>query len=102
MQFSLPSCPPTAPRVPESRFRLRSDHRPVRRQVSEAAGYDPSVSADVATVLGSAFTAAILTTFASRWIAGFQARKYAAQEDLRRTHETEQARLADQRSLRDQ
>jgi hypothetical protein len=37
----------------------------------------------------------------ARLIAGVQATKAAAQEDLRRAHERDQARLADQRALRD-
>ena len=50
----------------------------------------PGMSSEVATALGAAFVASILTTVGSRWIAGFQARK-----------QREQARLADERSLRD-
>ncbi len=59
------------------------------------------MSSEVATALGSAFVASILTTIGSRWIAGFQAKKSGHQEQLRRDHEREQARLADERSLRD-
>jgi hypothetical protein len=59
------------------------------------------VSSEVATALGSAFVASILTTIGSRWIAGFQANKSGHQEQLRRDHEREQGRLGDERSLRD-
>ena len=56
---------------------------------------------EVATALGAAFVASILTTVGSRWIAGFQAKKSGEQEQLRRDHERDQARLADERTLRD-
>jgi hypothetical protein len=59
------------------------------------------VSSEVATALGAAFVASILTTVGSRWIAGFQAKKAAGVDKIRRDHEREQARLADARSLRD-
>jgi hypothetical protein len=59
------------------------------------------VSSDVATALGAAFVASILTIIGSLLVARFQARKAAVQEELRRTHEREQARLADERALRD-
>lgn len=59
------------------------------------------MSADVVTPLAAAFVASILTMIGSRWIAGYQSDKAAAQEKLRREHESAQAKLADQRSLRD-
>jgi hypothetical protein len=56
---------------------------------------------DAQTALLSAFAAAILTALASRWIAGFQANRDAKQRELDRDLQREQARLADERSLRD-
>jgi hypothetical protein len=60
-----------------------------------------TVSSEVATALGAAFVASVLTTIGSRWIAGFQSKNAAAQEQLRRDHERLEARVADERSLRD-
>lgn len=59
------------------------------------------MSSDVATALGAAFVASILTIIGARWVAGFQAKKTAEQEQLRWDHERAQARRADERSLRD-
>lgn len=59
------------------------------------------MSSDVATALGAAFVASILTIIGARWVAGFQAKKTAEQERERREHERGQARVADERSLRD-
>ncbi len=67
----------------------------------DAAVRSLGMSSEVATALGSAFVASILTTVGSRWIAGFQSKKASERESLRRDHEREQARLADERSLRD-
>jgi hypothetical protein len=59
------------------------------------------VSSGVATALGAAFVASILTITGSLLVARYQARRAAEQEDLRRQHEREGSRLADERSLRD-
>lgn len=59
------------------------------------------MSSDVATALGAAFVASILTITGSLLVARYQAHRAAEQERLRREHENEQARLADQRTLRD-
>lgn len=59
------------------------------------------MATDVASVIGAAFGASILTTVGSRWVAGYQAKKAAEQRQLDRDHDRDQARLADARSLRD-
>lgn len=59
------------------------------------------MSSDVATALGAAFVASVLTTIGSRWIAGFQAKRTAEEASHQRDHDRELSRLADERSLRD-
>jgi hypothetical protein len=59
------------------------------------------VSSDVATALGAAFIASVLTTIGSRWIAGFQAKRTSEEASRQRDHDRELSRLADERSLRD-
>ena len=59
------------------------------------------VSSDVATALGAAFVASILTITGSLLVARYQARRAAEQEKLRRQYEREGSRHADERSLRD-
>jgi hypothetical protein len=56
---------------------------------------------DATIALGSAFVASILTTVGSRWIAGFQSKKAAEQEQARIDAARDEARRADERSLRD-
>jgi hypothetical protein len=56
---------------------------------------------DVGVALGAAFGASILTTIGSRWIVGVQTKKAAEQQQVRSKHEAAQARVADERSLRD-
>jgi hypothetical protein len=51
--------------------------------------------------VGSIFVAAILTAFGSRWITGVQADREARERELDRDLQREQARLVDERSLRD-
>jgi hypothetical protein len=51
--------------------------------------------------VGSIFVAAILTALGSRWITGVQADREARERELDRNLQREQARLADERSLRD-
>lgn len=59
------------------------------------------MSSDVAVPLAAAFVASILTTVGSPWIAGFQSKKAAETERARIEAAREEARRADERSLRD-
>ena len=59
------------------------------------------MSSDVYVPLLAVFAAAILTAGGSRWIAGFQSKKAAEQERARIDAAREEARRADERSLRD-
>jgi hypothetical protein len=56
---------------------------------------------DAQTAVLSVFAAAILTALGSRWIAGFQAERDATQRELDHNLERDQARVADERALRD-
>jgi hypothetical protein len=59
------------------------------------------MSSELMTALGAAFVASLLTIVGSRWVAGFQAKRADARDDLRRAHEREESRRADERTLRD-
>jgi hypothetical protein len=60
-----------------------------------------SGAAEVWTAIGAAFGASILTTIGTRWIAEFQAKRAADQEEARRAHELQRDRREDERRTRD-
>jgi hypothetical protein len=59
------------------------------------------MSSEVVTPLVSAFIASVLTIIGSRWVVGVQMKKAGEQQRIRIEAEREEARRADERSLRD-